>query len=165
MAKFKRIWDASDKQYDFYDYGGAEGKYGVFTGLTGGDMTISMISYNTIGKNGGVVTKYLPGQVTYAPIRMTGSMSNEMTAFTDWFEQSVNGNFENLRRHCSIAQWQMEKDGDGKYTTRVKQLVVWELINTMPIALPGFSYNSYQKTASTSYKVLIQAEEIIITYP
>ena len=165
MSDFKRIWDSSDKQYDFFD---ATTAYGTFSGLYGGDMKISMTSYNVVGENGGVITKHLPGQITYAPIKLTCSMSDVVKDLTDWFELARIGNFDNLRRNCSIAQYKTKvvKDDDGETVKlRVDQLVIWELINAIPIALPGFSYNSYQKTASTSFKVLIQAEEINLIYP
>ena len=165
MAEFTRTWEASDKNYEFYDYGDTSSTYGIFTGLTGGDMTVSMVPYNTIGENGGIVTKFLPGQTTFAPIRLSGPQSDTMPTLVAWFNQAVNGNFDNLRRHCSIAQYKMEKDSAGDFTVRVKQLVVWELIGLMPIAMPGFSYNSYQKTASAAYKFVFQAEEIIVTFP
>ena len=159
MSDFTRTWEASDKSYNFYDALDGKGtSYGSFSGLYGGDMTISMISYNTIGENGGVLTKYLPGQVTYAPIKLTGTMSDDMAEFEKWFNQAVEGNFKKLRRNCSIAQFKKVAGG-------TEQLVIWNLINAIPIALPGFSYNSYQRIASTSFKVLLQTEEIDIVYP
>jgi phage tail-like protein len=156
MADFKRVWDASDKEYDLYD---ATTVFGTFTKLTGGDMSISMIPYNIVGENGGITTKYIPGQISYAPIKLSCAMSDVVSELTDWFNEAVAGNLDDVYKNCSIAQY--KKAGTG----RTETLVIWNLINAIPIALPGFSFNAYQKTASTKFKITLQAESIEIEYP
>lgn len=151
-----RVWDTTDKHYRFYD---ATTHYGIFTSLTGGDMKISMIPYTIVGSNGSPVEKYMPGQISFAPINLACPMSDVVQELTDWFQLAAEGNYDNLRRNCSIAQY------SKNIIPSPTDLVVWELINAVPIALPGYSYNAYQGTSSTKFKIAIQAEEIRITYP
>ena len=156
----KRVWDTTDKQYAFFDgVPSMENYMGSFTSLTGGDMTISMIPYTVVGVNDGPTEKYLPGQISYAPIRMSTPMSTVGKELTDWFMLAVEGNYKNLRRNCTIGQY-------SKFIVPIPTfLVYWHLENAIPIALPGYSYNSYQGTSSTKFKVAIQAEKITIVYP
>ena len=156
----KRVWDTTDKQYAFFDGTPSQGDYmGSFTSLTGGDMTLSMIPYTIVGTNGEPVEKYLPGQISFAPIKMSCPMSYVVEEFTDWFALAAEGNYDNLRRNCTIAQY-------SKFIIPFpKHLVYWHLINAVPIALPGYSYNSTRGTSSTKFKIAIQAEEIRIVYP
>lgn len=155
MSKL-RVWDTTDKHYRFYD---ATTSYGTFTSLTGGDMKISMIPYTVVGVNGSPVEKYLPGQISYAPINMSCPFSNVVMELKDWFQLAAEGNYDNLRRNCSITQYTMN------ILPAPYDLLTWELINAVPVALPGYSYNSTRGTSSTKFKIAIQAEEIRITFP
>jgi hypothetical protein len=153
-TQFVRVWDTSDVSYDLID--AADKKtLGTFTSLFGGDMQISMISYNAIDANGGVTTMYIPGQISYAPIKLVCSMNSVTKDLTDWFDQSANGDIVNVKRNCTIIHF----DGEGN------QKMTWDLENVIPTALPGFSWNTVKQAASTSFKMMLQAEKIVINYP
>ncbi len=155
-SEFIRAWDSTDKEYDFYD---ATTTYGTFTKMIGGNMKIDMISYDVMGTDGNVTTKFIPGQISYSPFRLECIMSNVVVELYDWFKLSVEGNMEDLRKNCSIAQFIKER-GVG-----AKPLIIWNLENAIPVALPGFSYHAYQKTESAKFKMEIQAESITIEIP
>ena len=156
MADFVRVWDSTDKQYELYD---VSKTYGTFTGLTGGDMKLSMTSYNVMNHNGEVTTRLIPGQISYSEINLSCAMSDIVPELTDWFLQAKSGNMKGLRRNCSIAHL---KQTDGG---KIEAAVTWELINALPVSLPGFSFSAYLGTSSTTFKLKLQVEEILITYP
>lgn len=152
--QYIRVWDTSDVSYDLID--AADKKtLGTFSSLYGGDMQISMISYNAVDANGGVTTMYIPGQISYSPIKLVCSMSNVTKDLTDWFQQSADGDIANVRKNCTIIHF----DGNGI------QKMTWDLENVIPTALPGFSFNTVKQAASTSFKMMLQAEKIVINYP
>ena len=98
-----RVWDTTDKHYRFYD-ATTNAHYGNFTSLTGGDMKLSMVSYTIAGASGGTLSKYLPGQISYAPINLSCPMSDVVPELTEWFKLAAQENFDDkLRRNCSIA--------------------------------------------------------------
>lgn len=151
---FKLSWDSSDVTYDLIDTTDKKA-LGTFTSLYGGDMNISMISYNAIDATGGVTTMYIPGQISYAPIKLVCKMNKVTKDLTDWFQFSELGNLKDAKKNCTIIHF----DGTGK------ELMRWELENVIPTALPGFSWNTVKQAASTSFKMMLQAQKIVINYP
>ncbi len=152
---------ANDTYYDFYDLPSDEVKASTkalaqFVSIIGGSKTISMVSYTSVFPNGGSMERYFPGQISFAPITLYRHLDDKCVPLMKWFEDTAAGKIE--KKNCSIAQIELvENEG-------VHLLTIWDLINTLPIAQPGFSYNSYRGTTSTKYKLTLQAEEIIITY-
>ena len=152
---------ANDTYYDFYDLPSDEVKADTkvaaqFSTLLGGNKTISMISYTSVFPSGGSLERYFPGQISFAPITLYRTLDDKCAPLMDWFEDAAEGQL--VKKNCSIAQMELPEKGG------VHLLVIWDLINTIPVAQPGFSYNSYRATKSTSYKLTLQPEEIIITY-
>ncbi len=43
-------------------------------------------------------------------------------------------------------------------------LVWWDLINAIPSVQGGFGFNSYRGTKSTSFKITLQAESIVVKF-
>jgi len=129
--------------------------YGTFKTLTGGDKKISMISYNVVGENGGIETRFMPGQISYAPIKLTCDYADRVKDITDWFYEARDGLSKAAKRNCNITLNLVSGDA----------IAEWTLTNVMPVALPGFSVHAYQRTKSTSFKIVLQAERIDITYP
>ena len=152
---FKLSWDSSDVSYTLQDTNNNKADLGTFTSLYGGDMQISMISYNANDANGGVTTMYIPGQISYAPIKLVCKMNQVTKDLTDWFQHSELGNIKDAKKNCTIIHF----DSKGK------ELMRWELENVIPTALPGFSYNTVKQAASTSFKLMLQPEKIVINYP
>ena len=152
---------ALDTYYDFYDLPSDKVKPSTkiaaqFTTLLGGDKTISMVAYTSVFPNGGSTERYFPGQISYAPITLYRPLDGKCAPLMKWFEETAAGQLE--KKNCSIAQVEILESG------KAHLLVIWDLINTLPMAQPGFSYNAYRGTTSTKYKLQLQAEEIIITY-
>jgi len=150
-----RLWNLTDKAYTLFD---ATTTYGYFTGFSGGDMSISMIPYTVVGENGSPTEKYLPGQISYAPITLSCPFSDVIKELTDWFEIAATGDYEGaLLRNCSI--------GISERANPKKYLIRWDLINVIPTTMPSFfSYNAYVASGSSKFKLVLQAEEITINY-
>ncbi|MCP4142906.1 MAG: hypothetical protein GY755_21900 [Chloroflexi bacterium] len=158
MADFTRTWEASDKEYRLYDITSTKTSYGVFTKMIGGDMKIDTVAYNVIDPGYNVTTKFIPGQTSFAPFRLECEMSKVVIELYDWFMQAVAGTQTDLRKNCSIEQYKKGSNGP-------EPLITWNLLNTIPITLPGFSYHTYQKTESAKFKIMLQAESIEIVFP
>jgi len=154
-------WDyTAETHYLMYDAKyNAPGKRVLeqFQSMTGGDMTIAMVTYNVMDANGNVTTKFMPGQTSFAPINLSRPMDSISSDLHDWFIEAVQGKVKDARINCSIAMFD---------PSDAKQLrVIWDLENVVPTAIPGFSLSSVTKTVSTSFKLVIQAENIIVTFP
>jgi hypothetical protein len=156
MTEIKFKDTISDANYSLVDLDD-DTAYGDFSSLTGGDLTISMIPYNVAGENGGVDTRFLPGQISYAPIKLACEYDKRKTTMTDWFIAVKDGDPANMLKNCSINLSYTSKDN--------KIAATWNLYNVMPIALPGFSVHTFQKTKSIKFKVVLQVERIEIEYP
>lgn len=153
---------ANDTYYDFYDLPSDEvtpnrDAAAQFATILGGAKTISMTPYTSVFESGNSLTRFLPGQITYAPITLYRLLDNKAAPLMAWFDEVAAGQL--IKKNCSIVQ--LRKLGR---TGGVHALVIWDLIGTLPIAQPGFSYNSYRGTVSAKYKLTLQAEEIIMTY-
>lgn len=127
-----------------------------FDRILGGDRQIDTISYTVVYGNGNSVTRYLPGQVSYAPITLYRVLDKRSIPLMQWFQRVAEGKIE--KENCSIVQYEVEK---GKVTPTV----IWHLYNVLPVAEPGYSYNAYIDSTSTSYQLTIQAEEIRVMFP
>jgi hypothetical protein len=157
MADSSRLWDMTDKSFTLFD--ATKNKLGIFTGFSGGGMSISMIPYTVVSATGSVTEKYIPGQISFAPITLSCAFSDIVPELTEWFELSAAGDYDGaLLRNCSIASYPVN---DPK-----KYNIIWNLINVIPTTLPSFfNYNVYTGSSSTKFKLVLQAEEIYIEYP
>ncbi len=127
-----------------------------FNSISGGARVISMIPYTLVYENGSSLTRYLPGQVSFEPISLSRLLDEKSRPLIAWFDRVAAGHLE--YKNCSIVQFEMQ---DGKPVPTV----IWDLTNVLPLAEPGFVYNAYQDSLSTSYKLKIQAEEITVSFP
>jgi phage tail-like protein len=140
--------------YDVTDVSTGKVLLGQFLSMTGGNMTMSPISYNVINASGLVTTKFIPGQVTYGPVFLSRTLDAISWDLSKWFDKFAAGIIE--KKNITIVQ--LDKDDVNT------PLATWDLINAVPIAQPGFSYNSYRGSSSTKYKLTLQAEEIKFAY-
>lgn len=154
-------WDPIvDKNYILYDapFGKpAKRELQQFEYLTGGDMTISMVSYNVMDPNGNVTTKFIPGQTSFAPINLSRPMGSISADLYTWFTDAVAGKLKDVRTNCSIALF------DPSNSNKLR--VIWDLENVIPTKIPGFSFSTITRTHSSSFKLVIQAENIVVTFP
>jgi len=153
VHKFK-FYDSTDASYALTGTGKDALEYGKFGSLTGGDLKISMISYNVIGEKGDVETRWIPGQISYAPIKMSAEYSAEVENLVAWFHKAKDGNVDDMKKKCILTLNNVYGDEQAS----------WTLHNTIPIALPGFSVHTFQKTKSVKFKVVLQAEWIEIDH-
>lgn len=121
---------------------------GVFTGLTGGDMTISKMEYNLVFESGLSTTLLIPGATTFHPFSLTRGYGNYAELY-NWFMEASNGLIIQARRSGSVM---MKKSG----TT----ILQWDFSNAWPIKLSGFSYNQYKGATSSRISITIAAETI-----
>jgi len=128
-----------------------------FQSMTGGDMSISMVTYSYNDANGNVNTKYMPGQISFGPITLSRPMDSISSNLYDWFTEAIDNKVKETRINCSIAMF----DPNDVNNLRV----IWDLENVMPVAIPGFAFSAITKEISTSFKLVIQAENIIVTFP
>ena len=127
---------------------------GYFSFMAGGSMTISTISYDVMDIKGYVTTKFMPGQISFDPISLSRPLDNVSQVLYDWFVQAEKGILKDLRKDCSLAKINFK----GEFE------VIWDLIQAMPVAIPGFSYNSYRGSQSTKFKIKLQVEDIDIVW-
>lgn len=121
---------------------------GVFTGLTGGDMTISKMEYNLVFESGLSTTLLIPGATTFHPFSLTRGYGNYAELY-NWFMEASNGMTIQARRSGSVY---MKKAG----TT----ILQWDFDNAWPTKLSGFSYNQYQAASSARISITIVPETI-----
>lgn len=152
MTITDKSYDTIDASYSLVDMDGPI-TYGSFSGLAGGDMSVSMISYQTIGENGGVETRYLPGQTAYAPLTLSRTFTPQIDNMLEWYKEVKAGNTEKMKRNCSLTLHLVSGD----------DLVRWDLYNVMPISISGLSVTTAQRDVVSSYKVVLQVERIEIT--
>lgn len=123
---------------------------GHYDELTGGELQISMVSYNQVDDKGGSATRYLPGQTSFAPVTLKTALSEDCEALYQEFLAISEGKVK--RRNFTITM--IDQNGHDR--------VIWDLLNAMPIAIGGFEFN---RGYVTSFKVTIQAETIKMSFP
>lgn len=126
---------------------------GQFSKVSGGERTVSVISYNEILSYGGSVTRYFPGHSTYAPIKLSRPMDKNCKPIQDYLWDSVTGKVAVARTNFSITLF------DHKAGTKV----IWNLLNALPTAVSGFNFDQ-AATEFTDFEVTIQAEHIEVLF-
>ncbi len=126
-----------------------------FDMLTGGEMTISTVSYNVIDPMGNVTTKYIPGQTSFSPVALLRPVDLGAAEVYAKFADAVAGKVKNLRKNYSISM----NDSQGK------PVVWWHLYNAIPIKIDGFSFNMKTESVYTDFEIYFQAEFIEIEFP
>lgn len=126
----------------------------VFDRLTGGEQTMSTISYQAMDANGIVTTYHMPGTVNYSPVSLTRPMdAGARDAYAKVF---------------AVFQGKY-KDGKGNYSismndTQGKGLVWWHLYGAIPISIKGFSFNMMTEHEFIQFEIELQAERIEIIF-
>jgi phage tail-like protein len=123
---------------------------GQFSKLTGGEMTVSMISFNQVFEYGGSVTRYFPGHTTFAPVKLARALDSSCKPIYDNLWDSVTGSITVVRTNFSIAM--IDHQGNEK--------IIWNLYNAVPTAISGFNFNQETGTQYADFEVTIQAEHI-----
>jgi phage tail-like protein len=127
----------------------------IFDQLTGGEQTISTVSYNVIDANGNVTTRYMPGQTSFSPVSLLRSMDEGSREVYAKFVDAVSGKLKSLRKNYSVSM----NDSQGK------PLVWWHLYNAIPIKISGFDFNMRTENTYTDFIIDLQAEYIEIIFP
>lgn len=151
MTKLKGAVPKS--QFALYDLT-TPGLLGEFQSLTGGEQTISLISYKTMDASGNVITHYMPGQATFAPIKLLRPMDSYAKEVYMKMKDALEGKLKDLRRDYSVSM----NDAQGK------PLVYWHLKNALPSAINGFSFNMATESNYTDFEITLQAEVIEIEF-
>ncbi|MCB2179905.1 hypothetical protein KQH54_02155 [bacterium] len=125
---------------------------GDFGSLTGGEISIALVEYNMVFSDGGSTTRFIPGQTSFAPIQLSRFLSPGCEDSYNIFLEASGGavNYQNM---TILAKDETKQDR-----------VLWDLTNVLLTAIGGFSYNSYQATASAKFKITLQAELIEMSY-
>lgn len=134
---------------------------GQFSRVTGGERTVSMISYNHLMGQGGSVTRYFPGHSAFAPIKLSRPMDRDCKLIYDRLRDSVTGKMAVVRTNFSIVMLEYHSSGD-KALARDK--IVWNLYNAIPTAISGFDFDYKVGTEYVNFEVTIQAEHIEVEF-
>jgi len=126
-----------------------------FDTLTGGDQTISMVTYNVIDLSGNVTTKYMPGQTSFDPIVLLKAMDASSVEMYLRFRDAFWGKLKTLRQNYSVTM----NDANGR------AVVWWHLFNALPLKIDGFDFNMRTESEYTDFEISFQAEEIQLEFP
>lgn len=133
---------------------GSDDPLAQFDQLTGGDQTISLVTYNVIDDKGNVTTKYMPGQTTFKEVTLLRAMDSFSEEVKNRFVASVMGKLKTSKQNYSIRWF----DGEGN------SLVWWHLYAAIPSAITGFSFNAKTEAYYTDFELTLQAESIEIVF-
>lgn len=130
------------------------GLLGEFQSLTGGEQTISLVAYKTMDASGNVTTHYMPGQTTFAPIKLLRPMDAYAKEVYLKMKDAIEGKLKDVRRDYSVSM----NDAQGQ------PLVYWHLRNAVPSVVSGFSFNMTTESNYTDFEITLQAERIEIEF-
>jgi len=133
---------------------GSDDPLAQFDSMTGGDQTISLVTYNVIDAKGNVTTKYMPGQTSFKEVTLLRAMDSLSKDMKDRFVDAVVGRLKKVRQNYSVRWF----DGQGE------SLVWWHLYNAVPSAISGFSFNAPKEAYYTDFELTLQAESIVIQF-
>ena len=125
-----------------------------FDTLTGGEMTVSSITYNVVSENGNAMVKYMPGITKYEPVTLLRAFDNGAIEMYEKFKKMSNLNFK-VRSNFSVVMI----NGEG-----IPQ-AMWNLINAMTTKISGFSFNAYIAEYYTDFEITLQPDYIELVFP
>lgn len=140
--------------YDVVAHKPALKAFAEFQALTGGEQTISLVSYKVSDPLGNVTTRFMPGQTTFAPVKLLRPMDAYAKEIYLKMRAAIDGNLKDLRRDYSVSM----NDANGN------PLVYWHLLNALPSMLGGFSFNMTTESSYTDFEVTLQAEDIVVEF-
>ena len=126
----------------------------VFDRLTGGEQTISTISYQAMDANGIVTTYHMPGTVSYAPVSLSRPMDAGAKNTYERVKGVLQGKYKDAKGNYSISM--NDTHGNG--------LVWWHLYGAIPISIKGFSFNMETEHEFIQFEIELQAERIEIIF-
>ncbi len=126
-----------------------------FETLTGGEQTIATISYKIMDENGNVITRSMPGHISFTPVSLLRAMDKGAKEAYDKFVDAASGKLKKVRRNYSVSM----NDSKGK------AVVWWHLYNAIPIKISGFDFNMRTEHNYTDFTIDIQPEYIEIVFP
>ena len=140
--------------YDVVAHKPAAKAFAEFQALTGGEQTVSLVTYKTSDSLGNVTTHYMPGQTAFAPVKLLRPMDAYAKEIYLKMKAAIDGNLKDLRRDYSVSM----NNAIGK------PLVFWHLINAVPSKLGGFSFNMTTESNYTDFEISLQAEIIVVEF-
>jgi phage tail-like protein len=142
-------------QFQLYDLTTSKpGLLGEFESLTGGEQTISLVTYKTMDASGNVTTHHMPGQTTFAPVKLVRPMDAHAIEVYQKMKDTIDGKLKNVRRDYSVSI----NDAHGN------ALVTWHLRNAIPSVVSGFSFNMATESNYTHFEITLQAEQIDVDF-
>jgi len=139
--------------YDILD-GKPNAVIAEFDTLTGGDQTISLVTYNISDDKGNVTTRFMPGQTTFSPVVLLRAMDMGSIGMYKKLRAAIDGKLKSLRRDYSVSM----NDSQGN------AVVWWHLKNALPTVLDGFMFNMRTENNYTDFELTIQAEFIEVEF-
>lgn len=133
---------------------------GQFTKLSGGELTVSMVSYNEALEHGGSITRYFPGHTTYAPVKLSRPIDRSCKFIYERLWNSASGKTTVVRTNFSITLLEYQP---GE-TAKARDKIIWNLYNALPTAVSGFNFDQQSGTEYADFDVTIQAEHIEVEF-
>jgi len=149
-------------QYSLYDLLNPSPKtpyLASFDALTGGDQSISMVTYNVIDEKGMVTTRVMPGQTTFEPVALLRPVDASSVGMYKLLAEAILGKC--IRKNYSVSM----NDSQGN------PAAWWNLYNALPTKLDGFSFNGRIAGPDgtgvyyTDFEIYFQAESIEFVVP
>jgi phage tail-like protein len=125
-----------------------------FESVTGGDIEVSMISYDLVDGNGMCTEKYMPGTPSYKPITLIRCFDARAEALYKWFNFSEAGNTRGGTTNCSVAMIDMQGHPQ----------VIWNLYNAIPSKISGFKFNGTSNASYANFELTLQSEWFEMRY-
>lgn len=154
MSDEDEYYPSSASYYALYEMGKSDDPLAYFDSLTGGDQTISLVTYNVIDDKGNVTTKYMPGQTSFKEVTLLRAMDTLSKEMKNRFVEAVMGKLKTIRQNYSVRWF----DGEGE------SIVWWHLYNAIPSGISGFSFNAKSEAYYTDFELTLQAESIVIQF-
>jgi phage tail-like protein len=121
-----------------------------FDNLTGGEITVEMISYDIVDENGKHSKKFIPGETDYKPVTLLRGFDAKSEALYKWFALSSDGKIKPAKMNMSVAM----------IDRKAGPMVIWNLFNAIPTGISGFSFNQHVGENYATFELTLQAEWI-----
>jgi phage tail-like protein len=123
---------------------------GEFSKISGGEVSVSTVSFIQVFEYGGSLTRYIPGHTTFATVKLARALDSSCKGIYQSLWDSATGSLSMARTHFSITM--IDKKGQDK--------IIWNLFNAIPTAISGLNFSQDAGTQYAEFEVTIQAEHI-----
>ena len=130
-----------------------------FDAVSGGDITVSFISYKVITPSGHVTLKQMPGHVTYSPFILKRPIDSSSTKLMDLIQAAMEGKI--VRKNYSVAMFKLPTQVGGETIP----LAWWHLYNALPISVTGLAFTNLMDPTYADISFTFQAERIEFINP